>query len=105
MVECTGRAQGLQDAVKLVRPRGTVVVKSTFHGTGEWRSNDVVVDEVTLVGSRCGPFEPALRLLERGVIHVWPLIAAVYPLHQALEALDHAAQPGVLKIQLAGGER
>jgi threonine dehydrogenase-like Zn-dependent dehydrogenase len=60
--------------------------------------SSVVVDEITLVGSRCGPFEPALRLLEQGRVAVLPLIEASYPLEQGLKAFEHAAQPGVLKV-------
>jgi len=58
----------------------------------------VVVDEVTLVGSRCGPFGPALRLLERGLVNVTPLIQARYPLSKALAAFEHASRPGMLKV-------
>jgi len=63
----------------------------------------IVVDEVTLVGSRCGPFEPALHLLEDGKVDPKPLIDAVYPLEQGREAFEHAARPGVLKVLSRSG--
>jgi alcohol dehydrogenase len=100
VVECTGRPEGLTTAVAIVRSRGTVVLKSTFHGPATWTPADLVVNEVTLMGSRCGPFAPALRLLATGAVQVAPLLSATYPLAQAEQAFAHAAQPGVLKVQL-----
>jgi alcohol dehydrogenase len=100
VVDCTGRPAGLAQALALVRARGTVVLKSTFHGPASWTPADLVVNEVTLVGSRCGPFPPALRLLASGQITVAPLLTATYPLSQAEAAFAHAAAPGVLKVQL-----
>jgi alcohol dehydrogenase len=100
VVDCTGRPDGLTQALALVRARGTVVLKSTFHGPAAWMPADLVVNEVTLVGSRCGPFAPALRLLASGQIIVASLLTATYPLSQAEEAFAHASQPGVLKVQL-----
>jgi len=98
VVEATGHPEGYAAARRLVRPRGAIVLKSTYHGSLEANLTMVVVDEVTLVGSRCGPFAPALRLLERGLVDVVPLIQARYPLDQALAAFEHAARPGTLKI-------
>ncbi len=98
VVEATGHPGGYAAARRLVRPRGAIVLKSTYHGSLETNLTMVVVDEVTLVGSRCGPFAPALRLLERGLVDVVPLIQARYPLDQALTAFEHAARPGTLKI-------
>ena len=100
VVDCTGRPAGLAEALAIVRPRGTVVLKSTFHGPATWTPADLVVREVTLRGSRCGPFAPALRLLASGGVQVAPLLTATYPLAQAEPAFAHAAQPGVLKVQL-----
>jgi alcohol dehydrogenase len=105
VVDCTGRPEGLTQALTLIRARGTVVLKSTFHGPASWTPADLVVNEVTLVGSRCGPFAPALRLLASGQITVAPLLTATYPLDQAEAAFAHAAQPGVLKVQLVCGGR
>ncbi|HET7291307.1 MAG TPA: alcohol dehydrogenase catalytic domain-containing protein [Vicinamibacteria bacterium] len=98
VVECTGNQEGVSLALRLVRPRGTVVLKSTYHGHAQLDLSAVVVDEVTLVGSRCGPFAPALDLLARGAVDVRRLVHARYRLADALAAFDHAARPGVLKV-------
>jgi len=98
VVEATGNAGGYAAARQLVRPRGTIVLKSTYHGSFDADLTMAVVDEITLVGSRCGPFAPALRLLQRGLVQVRPLIEARYPLAQALAAFEHAARRGALKV-------
>lgn len=98
VVECTGRAEGFQSARQLVRPEGTLVLKSTYHGTVEMDLSRLVVDEVRLVGSRCGPFPAALRLLAQGLVDVAPLVEAVYSLDEALAALEHAGRRGALKV-------
>jgi threonine dehydrogenase-like Zn-dependent dehydrogenase len=77
VVDVTGRPDGLRRALELVKPRGTVVMKSTFHGEAPVATWPVVVDEVTLVGSRCGPFRPALELLASGAVQVKPLISRI----------------------------
>ena len=100
VVECTGRPEGLALALGLVRPRGTIVLKSTFAGPTTFPATDLAVNEVTLVGSRCGPFAPALRLLATGQVQVAPLLAATYPLAEAGAAFAHAGRPGVLKVQI-----
>lgn len=100
VVEATGNADGLAQSLRLVRPLGTLVMKSTFEGAPAVDLTKLVVGEVTVVGSRCGPFAPALRLLERGAVDVASLIAAEYPLDDALAAFEHAARPGVLKVLL-----
>lgn len=109
VVEATGSLAGFQQGRALVRPRGTLVLKSTFAGdlapllAGDGGLNflsAVIVDEITLVGSRCGPFAPALRLLAEGRIDVQSLIHARYPLAEAVAAFDHAQRPGVLKVLL-----
>jgi alcohol dehydrogenase len=98
VIDCTGHAEGFAAARAMVRPRGTLVLKSTFHGQNEVSLTSIVVDEVTLVGSRCGPFAPALRLLAMGLVDVKSLIAATYRLEQGLAAFDHARSRGVLKV-------
>ncbi len=99
VVDVTGAPQGFALARQLVRPGGTLVLKSTFAGTlPNFDLSSLVVDEITLLGSRCGPFPPAIRLLQSGLIQVQPLIHARYPLAQAMQALHHAQQPGVLKV-------
>jgi threonine dehydrogenase-like Zn-dependent dehydrogenase len=97
-VECTGNPEGLDLARRAVRPRGTIVLKSTYHGKASIDMAPFVVDEITLVGSRCGPFAPALRALARGDVDPRLLIEARYPLEDAVSAFAHAARPGALKV-------
>jgi threonine dehydrogenase-like Zn-dependent dehydrogenase len=97
-VECTGNPEGLEIARRAVRPRGTIVLKSTYHGRAEVDMAPFVVDEITLVGSRCGPFAPALAALARGSVDPRPLVEARYPLSEAVAAFEHAARPGALKV-------
>ncbi len=97
-VECTGNADGFNLARSALRPRGTMIMKSTYAGKLTVDASSLVVNEITLVGSRCGPFEPAIDLLAKGQIDVGSLIEDRYPLTRGLEAFDHAKQPGALKI-------
>lgn len=103
VVECTGSAAGFDAARQMLRPRGTLVLKSTYQGLPQVNLTMLVVDEITVVGSRCGPFAAALRLLEQKRIDVQSLIHARYPLSQGIDALAHAQQPGVLKVLLEIG--
>ena len=100
VVEATGNDAGLAHALRLVRPLGTVVMKSTYVGKANVDLTKLVVGEITVIGSRCGPFRPALGLLKRGAILVEPLIEAEYALSQGEAALGHAARPGVRKVLL-----
>jgi threonine dehydrogenase-like Zn-dependent dehydrogenase len=100
VVEVTGSPAGFAAARALVRPRGTLVLKSTFHGDVSLNLTSVVVDEITLVGSRCGPFPVALRLLEQRLVEVEPLIHATFSLDEGLVAFEKAVAPGVLKVLL-----
>ena len=102
VVEATGNEAGLAHSLRLVRPKGTLVLKSTFAGAATVDLTKLVVAEIRVIGSRCGPFEPALRLLEREAIDVASMVHGEYPLAKASEALEHAARPGVLKILLTG---
>ena len=97
-VECTGNPEGFNAARRALRPRGTLVLKSTYAGALTLDASAVVVNELTLVGSRCGPFTPALDLLSGGRVSVEPLIHARYPLARAMRAFEHAQRPGVLKV-------
>jgi len=97
-VECTGNEEGLELARRAVRPRGTIVLKSTYRGRASLDVSRIVVDEVTLVGSRCGPFAPALALLAERRVDVAPLVHARFPLPDAVAAFAEAARPGVLKV-------
>lgn len=98
VVEATGDDAGLVHALRLVRPLGTLVLKSTFQGQANVDLTKLVVGEITVVGSRCGPFAPALRLLERGAIVTQDLIEAEYPLHDGQGALRDAAKAGRRKV-------
>ena len=100
VVEVTGNPDGFAIARRLVRPGGTLVMKSTYAGELTVNASMLVVDEITLVGSRCGPFAPALELLASGRLEVADLIAARYPLTQGLEAFEAAGEPGALKVQV-----
>lgn len=100
VVEATGSAPGLMQAVGMTRPRGTLILKSTVHGTVALDTAPVVVNEITLVGSRCGRFEPALKLLRAGKVRVDEMISARLPLSEAAHGFDLAARKGVLKVLL-----
>lgn len=100
VVEATGSATGFALARSLLRPRGVLVLKSTYHGILELDAAPLVIDEITVIGSRCGPFEPAIRALAAGRIDPSPLIDATYPLTDAERALEHAAERGVWKVQI-----
>lgn len=100
VVEATGSAAGFNLARQAVRPRGAIVLKSTYKGEINVNFSSIVVEEITLLGSRCGPFPPALRLLETRQVDPTPLITERFPLSEALQAFDRAGQPGVLKVLL-----
>jgi alcohol dehydrogenase len=100
VIDCSGQSAGVALARSLLRPRGTLVLKSTFHGAQGVTMVPFVIDEITVVGSRCGPFEPALRLLERRLIEVEALLDAEYPIHEGLDAFKRASTPGTLKVQI-----
>jgi len=99
-VDATGSSEGLRQAVAMTQPRGTVVMKSTVHGAIQVDSAPIIVNELTLVGSRCGRFEPALRLLAAGKVKVEPMISDEFPLAHASAAFQRAAGRGVLKVLL-----
>ena len=79
VVEASGHASGWELALRNVKPRGTIVLKSTYHGTMDFNSAPLVINEISVVGSRCGRFEPALRLMEQGLIDPTPLISGIFP--------------------------
>jgi threonine dehydrogenase-like Zn-dependent dehydrogenase len=97
-IEASGAESGFALARWALRPRGTLVLKSTHHGDRSFDFAQLVVDEITLVGSRCGSFAPALHLLQSGTIDPTPLIDGVRALEEAAEAFVQAAKPGALKI-------
>jgi threonine dehydrogenase-like Zn-dependent dehydrogenase len=98
VVECTGAAQGLEMALRMVRPRGIVILKSTVADRSNLHLAPIIIDEIRVQGSRCGPFAPALRALSQKLIDVKPLISASYSLDGALDAFERAQQKGVLKV-------
>jgi threonine dehydrogenase-like Zn-dependent dehydrogenase len=100
VVEASGAASGFDLALSLVRPRGTLVLKSTFHGETKFNSARVVVDEIAVVGSRCGRFAPALDLLRANRVDVESLITEERPLADGVAAMQRAAESGVLKVLL-----
>lgn len=100
VIEASGAAGGFALALDLVRPRGAIVLKSTFHGTTDINAARLVVDEISVIGSRCGRFAPALDLLERNAVDVDSLISDEYPLVDGLRAIERAAAPGILKVLL-----
>lgn len=100
-VEASGSSSGFRTALELLRPRGTLVLKSTFHGTTELNAAPVVVDEISIVGSRCGRFAPALELLKQpDIIDVESLLSEEFSLSEGVRALEHAGMRGVLKVLL-----
>ena len=100
VVDCTGREEGFAHALGLLRPRGTLILKSTYHGLPQADLTHIAVQEVTVVGSRCGPFDAALRLLAAGAVDVEALIEHRFPLLDGVKAFEMAAKPGVLKVLL-----
>jgi threonine dehydrogenase-like Zn-dependent dehydrogenase len=100
VVDATGAPGGLAAALGLVRPRGTIVLKTTVASEHRLDLSPTVIDEVTIVGSRCGPFAPALAALATTSVSVAPLVDAVYPLNDGVEAFAGAATPGTLKVLL-----
>ncbi len=103
VVECTGQAEGFRTARRLLRPAATLVLKSTYHGQVQTDLSSFVVDEIQMVGSRCGPFPAAMRLLAQGLVDVEPLIEAVYPLQEAQAAFEHASRRGAIKVLVRTG--
>lgn len=101
VVEATGSPTGFDLARQAVRPRGTLVLKSTYKGEMNVNFSSIVVDEVTILGSRCGPFEPALKLMESRQVDPTVLIDDEFSLGDGLKAFERAAQPGVLKVLIA----
>lgn len=98
VIECSGNPEGFETARRAVRPRGTIVMKSTYAADLKVNASALVVDEITLVGSRCGPFVKAIELLAGGKIEVRDLIDATYPLEKAITAFGHAQRAGAMKV-------
>jgi alcohol dehydrogenase len=100
VVEATGSSDGLRQAIAMTRPRGTIFMKSTIHGSTPIDAAPVIVNEITLVGSRCGRFEPAIELLQSHKVNVREMISDILPLSAAQRGFARAAEGGVLKVLL-----
>jgi len=100
VIEATGSPSGMHDAISLVQPRGKIVLKSTYHGPLTLDAAPIVIDELTLIGSRCGPFEPAIAALATGAVRTEPMVSAVVPFADALNGFATASATGVLKVLL-----
>ena len=100
VIEATGSPQGFSRALDLLQPRGVLVLKSTFHGATQIQTWPIVVNEVVVMGSRCGPFGPAMEMLRSGQVDPRPLISSTFPLREARAAMAAARKPGVLKVLL-----
>jgi threonine dehydrogenase-like Zn-dependent dehydrogenase len=100
LVEATGSPGGLALAQTMTKPRGTLVLKSTFHGAAPVETWPIVVKELTVVGSRCGPFKKAIALLRSGTVDPRPLITQTFRLTEAPAAIRYAQEPGVMKVLL-----
>ncbi len=100
VVEATGSKQGLTRALELVRPEGTIVLKTTITKPAALDISDPVINEVKIVGSRCGPFRPALEALALGNVEVRPMISAIYELSDAVEAFERAKSSNIIKVLL-----
>jgi threonine dehydrogenase-like Zn-dependent dehydrogenase len=100
VVEATGSPTGLQAALDMIQPRGTLVLKSTFAGPSDVDLSPIVVKELTVVGSRCGPFQRALEALANRQVEVRPLISERYPLREGVLAMRRAGSTGILKVLL-----
>jgi len=98
VVEVTGSPEGFELSRSLTRARGTLVLKSTFAGDVGVNLSKMVVDEITLVGSRCGNYPAGLRALASGLVQIGEMVDSIYSLDQGLEAISRASQPGVLKV-------
>ncbi len=100
VVEASGSPSGFHQALDCLNPRGILVLKSTMHEDVKLNMAKLVIDEITVVGSRCGRFEPVVRLLRNRLIQVDDLISAIYPFHQALEAFEKTKETDTIKVLL-----
>ncbi|MGA1869972.1 MAG: MDR/zinc-dependent alcohol dehydrogenase-like family protein [bacterium] len=101
VIEATGSYDGLSKALKMVKPRGTIILKTTVVHPIPVNTADIVVNEITIIGSRCGPFYPAIHALQKKRINVLPLITATFPLERAQEAFDKAKEKNSIKVMLS----
>lgn len=100
VVECTGSRSGINTALNIVRPKGKIILKTTVAEKDSFDLNHIVINEISLIGSRCGPFKPAIQAIKSGAIDLLPLISKIYSLDDGLRALEYAAKKGVIKVIL-----
>lgn len=100
VIDCTGSPTGFKSALKIVRPKGTVIIKTTTAKKTPVDFNNIVVNELTLIGSRCGPFPPAIKAIETRNVDVFPLISEIFPLEDGIKAFKYASRKDVLKVIL-----
>ncbi len=100
VVECTGSRSGIDTALNIVRPKGQIILKTTVAEKDSFNLNHIVINEISLIGSRCGSFEPAIQAIKSGAIDLLPLISNVYSLDDGLKALKYASEKGVIKVIL-----
>ncbi|MBC8279033.1 MAG: alcohol dehydrogenase catalytic domain-containing protein [FCB group bacterium] len=98
VIEASGSPNGWESAVSSVKPRGTIVLKSTYHDKLDFNPAPIVIKEITLIGSRCGRFKPAVRLIERGLVEVKPLISKVFSFEDIQEAINYSRSSECLKV-------
>ncbi len=98
VIEASGHPSGWDLALENVKPRGTIVLKSTYHGSINFNPAPLVIDEINVLGSRCGRFEPALRLMQNGFIDPTPLISGIFPMDSIEQAFDKSMEKSALKI-------
>lgn len=98
VVDCTGSNSGMETAYQLVKPKGTIVLKTTVAGTPTFSLAPLVIDEIRVIGSRCGLFPPAIKALEERAVAVTPLITRRYPIEAAIEAFESCKEPGTMKV-------
>ena len=101
VVEASGSPDGWHCAMAAVRPRGIIVLKSTYHGSLDWNTAPLVINEINVVGSRCGPFAPALKILSEPSFETQDIVEAVFPFDRALDAFERSQSPNAMKVILA----
>lgn len=97
-IDCTGNPEGIKTAMNHLYPRGKLILKTTVAEPEKIDLNQIVIHELEIIGSRCGPFEPALQLLSQGLVNPEPMISKVFPFKDILKAFDHARKPSILKV-------
>ncbi len=100
VVECTGSRSGIDTALNIVRPKGQIILKTTVAKNNSFNLNHIVINELSLIGSRCGPFKPAIQAIKSGAIDLSSLISNIYPLDDGLKALKYASKKGMIKVIL-----